>query len=91
MPKDGRSRGEQTRRCGDCRRRRAPDCRRRFYSSKVINRALAMYSQGRERGGEGKARRSGGCFIGCRRRRSETVYINAGACKEYRRIGLDAE
>ena len=46
MPKDGRSRGKQTYRCGDCKYRRAPDGSRHFYSSKVIDQALAMYAEG---------------------------------------------
>ena len=46
MPKDGRSREKQTCRCGDCKRRCAPDGNRHFYSSKVIDRTLAMYVEG---------------------------------------------
>ena len=49
MPKDGRSRGKQTYRygdCGDCKYRCAPDGNRHYYSSKVIDRALAMYAEG---------------------------------------------
>ena len=46
MPKDGHSRGKQTYRCGDCKYRRAPDGNRHFYSSKVIDQALAMYPEG---------------------------------------------
>ena len=46
MPKDGRSRGKQTRRRRDCKYRYTPDGNRRFYSSKVIDQALAMYAEG---------------------------------------------
>ena len=46
MPKDGRSRGKRTYRCGDCKRRYAPDGDRHFYSSEVIDLALAMYTEG---------------------------------------------
>ena len=46
MPKDGRSRGKQTYRCGDCNYRYTPDGNRHYYSSEVIDRALAMYAEG---------------------------------------------
>ena len=46
MPKDGRSRGKQTYRCGDCKYRYTPDGNRHYYSSKVIDQALAMYAEG---------------------------------------------
>ena len=46
MPKDRRSRGKRTYRCGDCKRRYAPDGSLHFYSSEVIDRALAMYAEG---------------------------------------------
>ena len=46
MPKNGRSRGKRAYRCGDCKYRCAPDSRRHFYSSEVIDRALAMYAEG---------------------------------------------
>ena len=46
MPKDGRSRGKQTYRCGDCNYRYTPDGNRHYYSSKVIEQALAMYAEG---------------------------------------------
>ena len=45
MPKDGRSRGKQTYRCGDCKYRCAPDGSRHCYSSEVVDRALAMYAE----------------------------------------------
>ena len=46
MPKDGRSRGKQTCRCGDSKRQCAPDGNRHFYSPEVVDRALAMYAEG---------------------------------------------
>ena len=46
MPKDGRFRGKQTYRCGDCKYRCAPDGSLHCYSSKVIDQALAMYAEG---------------------------------------------
>ena len=46
MPKDERSRGKRTYRCGDCKYRCAPDGRRRYYSFKVIDQALAMHAEG---------------------------------------------
>ena len=46
MPKDGRSRGKRTYRCGDCKRRYDPDGSLHFYSSEVIDLALAMYAEG---------------------------------------------
>ena len=47
MPKDGRSRGKRTYRCGDCKYRCAPDgSRHYYYSSKVIDQALAIYAEG---------------------------------------------
>ena len=46
MPKDGRSRGKRTYRCGDCKYRCAPDGSRHCYSSKIIERTLAMYAEG---------------------------------------------
>ena len=46
MPKDVRSRGKQTYRCGDCKYRYTPDGNRHCYSSKVIDQALAMYAEG---------------------------------------------
>ena len=45
MPKDGRSRGKQYR-YGDCKYRCAPDGNRHYYLSKVIEQALAMYTEG---------------------------------------------
>ena len=45
MPKAGRSRGKQTYRCGDC-KYRYPRRQPPLYSSKVIERALAMYAEG---------------------------------------------
>ena len=46
MPKDGRARGKRTYRCGDCKYRCDPDGDRHYYSSKVIDWALAMYAEG---------------------------------------------
>ena len=46
MPKDGRSRGWQTCRCGDCKYRCAPDSNRHFYSSEVIDRAACHVRRG---------------------------------------------
>ena len=46
MPKDGRSQGKRTYRCGDCKYRCAPDGSRHCHSSKVIERALTMYAEG---------------------------------------------
>ena len=46
MPKDGRSRVKQTYSCGDCKYRCTPEGSRHFYSSKVIEQALAMYAEG---------------------------------------------
>jgi len=43
LPKDGRSRGKQTYRCGDCRYRFTPDGNRSFHSQATIRRALDMY------------------------------------------------
>ena len=55
MPKDVRSRGRQTCRCGDCEYHCAPDGNRRFYSSKVIDRALAMRAEGSSVAATGRA------------------------------------
>ena len=55
MPKDGRSRGKRTRRCVDCARRCAPDGSRHFYSSKVIDQALAIYVEGASAAAMGRA------------------------------------
>ena len=46
MPKDGRSHGKQTYRCGDCKYRYTPDGNRRFHSREVIKRTLAVYAEG---------------------------------------------
>ena len=46
MPKDGRSRGKRTYRCGDCKYRCVPDGSHHYYSSEVVDRALAMYAEG---------------------------------------------
>ena len=46
MPKDGRSHGKQTYRCGDCKYRYTPDGNRRFHSREVIERTLAVYAEG---------------------------------------------
>ena len=46
MPKDGHSRGKRTYGCGDCKYRYTPDGSRHYYSSKVIDQALAMYAEG---------------------------------------------
>ena len=55
MPKDGRSRGKRTYSCGDCKYRYAPDGSRHFYSSKVIDQALAMYAEGASVAATGRA------------------------------------
>ena len=55
MPKDGRSRGKRTCRCGDCARRCAPDDSRHFYSSKVIDQALAIYAASASAAAMGRA------------------------------------
>lgn len=46
MPKDGYSRGKRTCSCGDCKRRCASDGSLHCCSSKVIDRALAVYAEG---------------------------------------------
>ena len=46
MPKDGRSRGKRTYRCGDRKYRYTPDGSLHFYSSEVIDLTLAMYKEG---------------------------------------------
>ena len=55
MPKDGRFLGKQTHRCGDCKYRYAPEGSRHFHSSKVIDRALAMYAEGASVAATGRA------------------------------------
>ncbi len=45
-PKDGRSRGKQTYRCGECRYRFTPDGVRHHYPESTIRQALAMYAEG---------------------------------------------
>ena len=46
MPKDERSRGKRTYRCGDCKYRCAPTAAATATRPKVIDRALAMYAEG---------------------------------------------
>ena len=45
IPKDGRSRGKQTYRCGDRKYRFTPDGNRHYYSEEVKRQALSMYSE----------------------------------------------
>ena len=53
--KDGRSRGERTHRCGDCKCRYAPEGNLHFYSPNVIEQALAMYAEGSSAAAIGRA------------------------------------
>ena len=46
LPKDGRSRGKQTYRCGDCLYRFTPGGNRHYYSEKVKSQAMSMYVDG---------------------------------------------
>ena len=46
MPKDGRSHGKQTYRCGDCKYRHTPDGNRHFYPEKTVKQALDSYKEG---------------------------------------------
>lgn len=46
MPKDGRSRGRQTYRCGECKYRHTPDGNRHYYPEKTVRQALDCYKEG---------------------------------------------
>ena len=45
MPRDGRSRGKQTYRCGEYKYRHTPDGVQHHYSESVKDRVLAMYAE----------------------------------------------
>ena len=46
MRKDGRSRGKQTYRCGECHHRHTPEGNRHYYPERTIRHALDMYAEG---------------------------------------------
>ncbi len=45
-PKDGRSRGKQTYRCGDCHHRFTPDGNRHYFPEAIKRQAIDMYAEG---------------------------------------------
>ena len=54
MPKYGTSRGKQTYRCGDCKRRYTPEGNLHYYSEAVKSEAVSMYLEGSRRSAIGR-------------------------------------